>query len=139
MDSLQFQQKLIGIQDRLMNFALKLTANREDALDLLQDTTLKVLNSQEKFTDNVNFAGWVMVIMRNLFINNYHKIYQIKEITKAIAALNEDYKIPFSLFVNGYKYQEIADKLNLPLGTVKSRIFFARKELQNKLDGFQYA
>ena len=169
MDSLQFQQKLIGIQDRLMNFALKLTANREDALDLLQDTTLKVLNSQEKFTDNVNFAGWVMVIMRNLFINNYHKmvrahtsvdqnvdlynlnitcdsisgspdkIYQIKEITKAIAALNEDYKIPFSLFVNGYKYQEIADKLNLPLGTVKSRIFFARKELQSKLDGFQYA
>ena len=169
MDSLQFQQKLIGIQDRLMNFALKLTANREDALDLLQDTTLKVLNSQEKFTDNVNFAGWVMVIMRNLFINNYHKmvraqtsvdqnvdlynlnitcdsisgspdkIYQIKEITKAIASLNEDYKIPFSLFVNGYKYQEIADKLNLPLGTVKSRIFFARKELQNKLDGFQYA
>ena len=74
MDSLQFQQKLIGIQDRLMNFALKLTANREDALDLLQDTTLKVLNSQEKFTDNVNFAGWVMVIMRNLFINNYHKM-----------------------------------------------------------------
>ena len=149
MDSLQFQQKLIGIQDRLMNFALKLTANREDALDLLQDTTLKVLNSQEKFTDNVNFAGWVMVIMRNLFINlnitcdsisgSPDKIYQIKEITKAIAALNEDYKIPFSLFVNGYKYQEIADKLNLPLGTVKSRIFFARKELQNKLDGFQYA
>ena len=57
-----------------MNFAIKLTANRDDALDLLQDTTLKVLDNQEKFVDNVNFTGWVMTVMRNLFINNYHKI-----------------------------------------------------------------
>lgn len=130
-----------------MNFAIKLTANRDDALDLLQDTTLKVLDNQEKFVDNVNFTGWVMTVMRNLFINNYHKIvrdspdkvYQIQEITKAVAELNDEVKIPFSLFLNGYKYHEIAEQLNLPLGTVKSRIFFARKELQQKLKDYQYA
>jgi len=153
----------------MMNFAIKLTANRDDALDLLQDTTLKVLDNQEKFVDNVNFTGWVMTVMRNLFINNYHKIvreqtvvdqntdlynlditndsisgspdkvYQIQEITKAVTELNDEVKIPFSLFLNGYKYHEIAEQLNLPLGTVKSRIFFARKELQQKLKDYQYA
>lgn len=153
MDKMQFQQRLVGLQGHMMNFAIKLTANRDDALDLLQDTTLKVLDNQEKFVDNVNFAGWVMTIMRNIFINNYHKvvriqsivdqnedlynlnvtndsisgspdkIYQIQEVTKAVAGLNSEFKIPFSLYLNGYKYHEIAEKLDLPLGTVKSRIF----------------
>ena len=169
MNRIQFQQRLLGLQDHMMNFAIKLTANRDDALDLLQDTTLKVLDNQEKFVDNVNFTGWVMTVMRNLFINNYHKIvreqtvvdqntdlynlditndsisgspdkvYQIQEITKAVAELNDEVKIPFSLFLNGYKYHEIAEQLNLPLGTVKSRIFFARKELPQKLKDYQYA
>ena len=169
MNALQFQKKLLSMQENMMNFALMLTANRDDAQDLMQDTTLKVLDNQEKFVDNVNFAGWVMTVMRNIFINNYHKIvrvqtmvdqnadlynlniindsisgspdkvYQMQEITKAIAELNDDIKIPFTLFLNGYKYHEIAQKLNIPLGTIKSRIFFARKELQNKLKDFQYS
>lgn len=150
-----------------MNFALMLTANRDDAQDLLQDTALKVLDNQDKFVDNVNFKGWVLTVMRNIFINNYHKVvrvqtvvdssvdlynldvvndagfdspdkaYNIQEITKVINALNDDLKMPFSMFVSGYKYNEIADKLNLPLGTVKSRIFFARQELQKKLQDFR--
>lgn len=169
MDKIQFQQRLLGLQEHMMSFAIKLTANRDDALDLIQDTTLKVLDNQEKFVDNVNFTGWIMTVMRNIFINNYHKIvrvqtmvdqnadlynlniindsisgspdkvYQMQEITKAIAELNDDIKIPFTLFLNGYKYHEIAKKLNIPLGTIKSRIFFARKELQNKLKDFQYS
>ena len=168
MDRMQFQQRLVGLQEHMMSFAIKLTANRDDALDLLQDTTLKVLDNQEKFVDNVNFAGWVMTIMRNIFINNYHKvvrvqsivdqnadlynlnvpndsisgspdkIYQIQEVTRVVAGLSE-LKIPFSLYLNGYKYHEIAEELDLPLGTVKSRIFFARKELQNTLKDYQYA
>ena len=167
MDRMQFQQRLVGLQEHMMSFAIKLTANRDDALDLLQDTTLKVLDNQEKFVDNVNFAGWVMTIMRNIFINNYHKIvrtqtvvdqgvdlynldvvndsgfdspdgaYQIQEITKAINGLNDELKVPFSMFLSGYKYNEIADKLNVPLGTVKSRIFFARQELQKVLKDFR--
>ena len=167
MNGIQFQQKLLSLQENMMNFALMLTANRDDAQDLLQDTTLKVLDNQDKFVDNVNFKGWVLTVMRNIFINNYHKIvrvqtvvdssadlynldvvndsgfdspdkaYQIKEITKAINGLNDDLKVPFSMFLSGYKYNEIAEKLNVPLGTVKSRIFFARQELQKRLKNFQ--
>jgi RNA polymerase sigma-70 factor (ECF subfamily) len=167
MNALQFQEKLLSLQDNMMNFALMLTANRDDAQDLLQDTTLKVLGSRGKFTDNVNFKGWVLTIMRNIFINDYHKtvrvqtvidqgvdIYnvdvlndsgfdtpdgsiQIQEITGAINSLNEELKVPFTLFVSGYKYNEIAGKLDMPLGTIKSRIFFARQELQKLLKDFQ--
>ena len=167
MNGIQFQQKLLSLQENMMNFALMLTANRDDAQDLLQDTTLKVLDNQDKFVDNVNFKGWVLTVMRNLFINNYYKVvrvqtfvdssadlynleitndsgldspdkaYQIKEITKAINGLNDDLKVPFSMFLSGYKYNEIAEKLNVPLGTVKSRIFFARQELQKRLKDFQ--
>lgn len=166
MNAVQFQKKLLGLQENMMNFALMLTANRDDAQDLLQDTTLKVLNNQEKFVDNINFKGWVLTVMRNIFINNYHKIvrtqtvvdqsvdlynlnvvndsgidnpdgsYEIQEITKAINNLNEDLKVPFSMFLSGYKYNEIAESLNVPLGTIKSRIFFARQELKQALKDF---
>ena len=168
MNALQFRKKLLSMQENMMNFALMLTANRDDAQDLLQDTTLKVLDNQEKFVDNINFKGWVLTVMRNIFINNYHKIvrtqtgvdqgvdlynldvvnesgfdspdgaYQIKEITKAINSLNDELKIPFSMFLSGYKYNEIAEKLGVPLGTVKSRIFFARQELQKILKDFHH-
>ncbi|MDH6535452.1 RNA polymerase sigma factor [Parabacteroides sp. 52] len=168
MNTMQFQKSLIGLQENMMNFALMLTANREDAQDLLQDTTLKVLDNQEKFVDNVNFKGWVLTVMRNIFINNYHKVvrhqtlvdknadlynlevinesgfnspdgsYNLKEINKAIEALNNDLRIPFSLYLSGYKYNEIAEQINIPLGTVKSRIFFARQELQKALKEFHY-
>ena len=74
MNALQFQKRLLGIRENMMNFALTLTANKDDAEDLLQDTALKVLDNREKFIDNVNFRGWVMTIMRNIFINNYHKV-----------------------------------------------------------------
>ncbi len=163
MNSLQFREKLIGLQDNMRNFALSLTANREDAEDLLQDTTLRVLNNEDKFVDNINFKGWVLTVMRNIFINNYHKLVrtqtiidgnadpynqalpnaggystpegsmEIKEITNAIASLSDTLKEPFSMYVSGYKYHEIADALDIPLGTVKSRIFLARQELKEQL------
>ncbi len=84
---MQFQQRLVGLQEHMMSFAIKLTANRDDALDLLQDTTLKVLDNQEKFVDNINFAGWVMTIMRNIFINNYHKVVRVQSIVDQNADL----------------------------------------------------
>ena len=151
------------MQDYMKNFARTLTGDEADAEDLMQDTTLRVLNNTDKFVDNVNFKGWVLKIMRNIFINNYHKLVRtqgiidsnvdaynvpllseggentpegsmdIKEITQAIAALQPSLKEPFSMFVSGYKYNEIAETLGIPLGTVKSRIFFARQELQKKL------
>ena len=166
-DSSSFINKLIGLQGNLMNFAYQLTSNREAAEDLVQDTTLKVLDNEEKYVDNVNFKGWVLTIMRNIFINNYRRqvrsatiidttddLYHLniskesaletpegtfatKEISKAINEFSDDYKVPFSMYVAGYKYSEIAEHMKLPLGTVKSRIFFARKKLQQMLKDYR--
>ena len=74
MNSNNFQQRLLGLQDNLLNFAYMLTSDREEAKDLLQDTTLKALDNEDKYIDNVNFKGWVFTIMRNIFINNYRRI-----------------------------------------------------------------
>ena len=160
MGTAKFQNNLMSLQANLLNFAYMLTSNRDDAYDLLQDTTLKALDNEDKYTDNTNFKGWVFTIMRNIFINNYRRAgraatvvdttenlyllnlsqesglespegsYTEAEITGAINELPEEYSVPFSMHVQGYKYNEIAEKMNLPLGTVKSRIFFARKKLQ---------
>lgn len=144
MGSSNFQTKLLGLQSNLLNFAYLLTSNRDDAYDLLQDTTLKALDNEDKYVDNVNFKGWVFTIMRNIFINNYRKVVRsatiidqtedlyhlnlpqdsgfetpegsvaAKEITAAIDSFSDDYRIPFSMHVAGYKYNEIAEKMNLP-------------------------
>ncbi|WP_418706994.1 RNA polymerase sigma factor, partial [Barnesiella intestinihominis] len=77
MNSLKFQDRLLGLQDNLLNFAYMLTANREEAKDLLQDTTLKALDNEDKYIDNVNFKGWVFTIMRNIFINKQTDILKM--------------------------------------------------------------
>ena len=73
MASVKFQNNLMDLQSNLLNFAYMLTSNRDDAYDLLQDTTLKALDNEDKFADNTNFKGWVFTIMRNIFINNYRR------------------------------------------------------------------
>lgn len=163
----EFEQNLLGMQNNLLHFAYTLTSDREEAKDLLQDTTLKALDNQDKYIENINFKGWIFTIMRNIFINNYRKVvrnqtlidqtkdlyhlnlpqdsgfetpdcaYTIQEINKAIAEFSKEYKIPFSMHLAGYKYSEIAEKMDLPLGTVKSRIFFARQQLQEKLKDYK--
>ena len=160
MSSKKFQSKLMSMQSNLLNFAYILTSNRDDAYDLLQDTTLKALDNEDKYVENVNFKGWVFTIMRNIFINNYRKVvrestiidqtedlyhlnlpqdsgfetpegaFAAKEINEVINSFADEYRIPFSMHVLGYKYNEIAEEMGLPLGTVKSRIFFARQKLQ---------
>lgn len=166
-DKQQFKQRLLGLQGNLFNFACQLTSDRDAAADLVQDTTLKVLDNEEKYVDNVNFKGWVFTIMRNIFINNYRRqvrastvidttedlyhlnlsqesgmaspegSYVAKEISVAINSFSKEYKEPFSMYIAGYKYSEIAQKMDLPLGTVKSRIFFARKRLQAILKDYR--
>ena len=163
----EFQTKLMSLQSNMLNFALMLTSNRDNAYDLLQDTTLKALDNEDKYTDNTNFKGWVFTIMRNIFINNYRRVarsatvidqtedlyhlnisqdsgfetpegsFQAGEITAAINQMSDEYRIPFSMHVAGYKYGEIAEKMNLPLGTIKSRIFFARKKLQQRFADYR--
>lgn len=155
------------MQGNLLSFALKLTTNREEAHDLVQETTLKALNNEEKFVDNTNFSGWMMTIMRNIFINNYRKrvrentvvdvtedLYHLNvsqdsgidtpdgafaasEISSILASFPEDYRKPFSMHVAGYKYEEISERLSMPLGTVKSRIFFTRKRMREILKDYR--
>lgn len=167
MTTLQFQDKVLGLQSKLYTFALSLTANVEDAQDLLQETTLKALKNKDKFVDNINFKGWMFTIMRNIFINNYRKFinnqtlidktedlyhlnlpqdsgfltpdgaYSLNEINKVLNSFSEEYKKPFTMHVAGFKYKEIADDMQLPIGTVKSRIFFARKRLMSQLKDYR--
>ena len=167
MGSEKFQKDLMRLQGNLLNFAYMLTSNRDDAYDLLQDTTLKALDNEAKYTENTNLKGWVFTIMRNIFINNYRRqvrsatvvdttegLYHLnlsqesglttpegsfaaKEISEAINGFAPEYKVPFSMYIAGYKYSEIAEQMQLPLGTVKSRIFFARKRLQAMLKDYR--
>ena len=162
-----FQSKLMSLQSNMLNFAYMLTSNRDDAQDLLQDTTLKVLDNADKYLENTNFKGWVFTIMRNLFINNYRRMsrsatvidktedlyhlnlsqdsglatpegsFGANEISRAIDNFPDEYRIPFSMHVAGYKYNEIAEKMNLPLGTIKSRIYFARQKLQARFADYR--
>lgn len=155
------------MQNNLLSFALKLTLDRERAQDLVQDTTLKALNNEDKFVDNANFKGWMLTIMRNIFINNYRKsvresalldcsddnrnmslpedtniqtpegAHTVTEITDLLATFPHDFREPFSMHIAGYKYEEISDRLSMPLGTVKSRIFFTRKRLREILKDYR--
>ena len=162
-----FKTSVIGMQRNLMSFALKLTSNPEEAQDLVQDTTLKALKNEEKFVEDTNLKGWMMTIMRNIFINNYRKnvrentavdctenlyhvnlcqdsglttpdgAYAVNEISLIISKFPSDYRQPFSMHVAGYKYEEISERLGMPLGTVKSRIFFTRKRLREILKDYR--
>ena len=166
MRTANFAQDLLSVQTELLNFAYKLTADREEANDLLQETSLKALDN-DKYTAETNFKGLIYTIMRNIFINNYRKAlrdqtyvdqtdnqfylnqnidiegdstegsYDLKEMRRIVNALPKEYRIPFSMYVSGFKYREIADKLGLPLGTVKSRIYFTRQKLQEELKDFR--
>lgn len=166
MSTATFATELVGVQDDLLRFAYKLTADRDEANDLLQDTSLKALDNEEKYEPATNFKGWIYTIMRNIFINNYRRIvreqtfidttenqyhlntpqgeafestestYDLKEMHRIVNALPKEYRIPFSMHIAGFKYREIAEKLDLPLGTVKSRIFFTRQKLQRELKDF---
>lgn len=73
MASVKFQTNLMNLQSNMLNFAYMLTGNRDDAYDLLQDSTLKALDNADKFAEGTNFKGWVFTIMRNIFINNYRR------------------------------------------------------------------
>ena len=167
MKTVDFTQHLLSIQDDLLRFAYKLTSDHEEANDLLQETSLKALDNEDKYMPDTNFKGWMYTIMRNIFINNYRKTvrdqtfvdqtdnlfhlnlpqesgfdstegaYDLKEIHRIVNALPKDYRVPFAMYVSGFKYREIAEKLGLPLGTVKSRIFFTRQRLQNDLKDFR--
>ncbi len=163
MSTAEFNHCVIEHSSNLKPYAINLTKDIVRANDLLQETFLRAMMNKEKFHEGTNLKAWLFTIMRNIFINDYRRrtkrktildqtenqfllnsgdytvpnrataTFVLEDIQRALMALSDDYKVPFMMHFNGYKYQEIADDLHLPLGTVKSRIFFARKELKQKL------
>ncbi|MBT5402004.1 MAG: RNA polymerase sigma factor [Crocinitomicaceae bacterium] len=163
MTAIEFNFQVSGLQDHLRNFAQSLTLSTDDSKDLVQDTILKAFRYREKFVDPANLKAWLFTIMKNTFINDYRRKKRsnvvaenavqfqylnfsdrnanvggeermnLQVIKNAINALEDELKSPFEMHVAGYKYKEIAEKLIIPIGTVKSRIFAARKILAAEL------
>ncbi len=166
MSSTEFNQALISNADYLKPFAFTLTRDNETAKDLLQETLLRALANKEKYNVGTNIKAWMYTIMRNIFINDYRKkarhqtIFdntandflinynqtavantaevnlKLKDIRAAIHDLPEIFKHPFIMYFEGYKYNEIANLLQEPLGTIKSRIHFARKLLKEQINRY---
>ncbi len=165
----QFNSELLKLKNKLRYYAISLTSASDQADDLLQDTLLKALVFRDKFRQDTNFKAWVYTIMKNTFINDYRRkvktsntfdgpnyefhlllskdkvypapdtLYITSEIQNTIDSLKDEFSVPFNLFIEGYRYKEIAEQLALPLGTVKSRIFFTRKKLVQSLSEYAYA
>ena len=163
MSTTEFNQFLVNQADFLKPFAINLTRDSEAANDLFQETLYKALANKEKYNSGTNIKAWLFTIMRNIFINDYRRksrqktIFdntpndylinykqvtvsndaesgmRMKEIKKAITELPDIFKTPFMLYFEGYKYNEIAELLHEPLGTIKSRIHFARKLLKEQI------
>ena len=162
-----FISSVLGMQPNLRSCGHKGKLKNDLGQDLVENNPKKALYNEDKFVDNANFKGWMLTIMRNIFINNYRKnvrentmvdtsddlyqlnltqetvsdtpdgAYAVNEISEILKGFPADYREPFSLHVAGYKYEEIAEVLSMPLGTVKSRIFFTRKRLREILKDYR--
>ncbi|MBL7832593.1 MAG: RNA polymerase sigma factor [Cyclobacteriaceae bacterium] len=166
MTAIEFTHQLSGLTPTLQSFTRRFTNNREESDDLVQETLLKAFACRDTFRENTNLKGWLFTIMRNTFINMYRRqkrartatddtkelyflnvedrhtfnkpesTFEYNDILRHINAIDSDLREPFMLHTNGYKYHEIAKDLDLPIGTVKNRIFHARKEIQKRLTGY---
>jgi len=166
MSTIEFNQMLMNNADYLRPFAITLTRDSETAKDLLQETMYRALANKEKYSVGTNIKAWLYTIMRNIFINNYRKNARqsvildgtsnefllnskqfaianraetnlnLKSMLESVHHLPEIFRNPFMLYFEGYKYHEISDVLREPLGTIKSRIHFARKLLKQQISRF---
>lgn len=163
MSTMNLNNEICSHRSCLESFAMKFTADTEDANDLVQDTIIKAIRYHNLYREGTNLRGWLYTIMRNTFINDYRRngrrrsvvivtddlnAHQLKnsasknlgeskfvmeDINKAMQKLQPEYSIPFLRYFEGYKYHEIADELKIPIGTVKTRIHMARQSLKNQL------
>jgi RNA polymerase sigma factor (sigma-70 family) len=168
MTTLEFSYSLNKLSSSLKPYALKLTRDLDDANDLLQDTMVKAFTNRDKFAEGTNLKAWLYTIMKNTFITNYQKMvrrgtfvdttdnlhfinsgdvlienqafedFVLDDVHQAIEDLDDVYKTPFMMHYQGFKYHEIADKLDIPIGTVKNRIHIARKILKDILNVYQH-
>lgn len=167
MNRLEFNNHIIQHSDSLRLYARNFTNEQDDANDLVQDTLLKAVTYFKNFREGTNLKGWLYTIMKNTFINNYRRItksnsfltkeeeissanlfvsathnrgenkFMMEDINASLASLSEDYYIPFIMYFEGYKYHEISERLEIPIGTVKTRIHMARKVMKKSLAVYQ--
>lgn len=168
MNKFEFNNLVIQHADSLRLYARNFTREQEDANDLVQDTLLKAVTYFNNFREGTNLKGWLYTIMKNTFINNYRRITKLNtfltkeeeispanlmvsasynqgenafvaaDIHNTLNSLSKEYYIPFTMYYEGYKYHEISEHLNIPIGTVKTRIHMARKAMKRKLGAYQY-
>jgi len=164
MQEIQFDQHFKENSAALMSFAYKLTRSKSDAEDLVQETAIKAYKNFNSFLDNSNFKNWSFTILKNTFLTKYRKSKKMNIVNRpveemlfavspniidnthskrnsnmqylnqCISKLKPKSKKVFKLYINGYSYEEIAEVLSIPIGTVKSRISYARKKLQQIID-----
>jgi len=159
---INFQSEVKTATVVLKPHVMRFTRDINDAEDLIQETIVRALTNEDKFQEGTNIKAWLFTIMKNIFINDYRKkskrntvidttdnlyylnasttisnagerAFVMNDIRNALMKISNELRVPFLMHYKGYKYHEIAEQLNLPLGTVKSRIFFARKELKDML------
>lgn len=163
MTAVEFNKRFEELRPMMFAFAMKLARNKEDANDLMQETSFRAFRSLERFKDGTHFKSWISTILRNNFINEYRRrrtrnkvetpVEQVSnaiantqvsaetpqsrvllnELEELISTLDDGYRIPFMMHYQGYSYDEISQQLDLKMGTVKSRIFYARKQLKSKI------
>ncbi len=167
MTTIEFNTQLMKLENQLSYFAISLTNDDEDAKDLVQDTLVKAITNQEKYREDTNLKAWTYTIMKNTFINNYRRKAKTNtmidstndhyfinssihnhdsnadsrnntsQIVSEIKKLDLSQRKPFEMHIAGFKYKEIADHMNISIGTVKSRIFFTRKKLMTTLKDYE--
>jgi RNA polymerase sigma-70 factor (ECF subfamily) len=155
-----FSGNLAKTRDQLFYYALQLTEDRDDALDLVQETSYKALKNYSRLKDLQHRNAWLYTILKNTHINNLRsghyrnivtnrsdqevqvamatlpeyehpdRIFERKELNERIRCLPPVYAKPLKLFLAGYAYKEIAHMTGVPIGTIKSRIHLAKEKLK---------
>jgi RNA polymerase sigma-70 factor (ECF subfamily) len=174
----QFTADAMQYAPQLFSTALRMTRNRSDAEDLVQETYIKGWRSFRTFQEGTNLRAWLFRIMTNTYINKYNaakrkgteveldeveelflykrlgsidqsklsssaedqmlNLFTDDEVKNALESLPEDFRIPVLLSdVDGFSYKEIAEMLEIPMGTVMSRLHRGRKAMQKML--YEYA
>ena len=154
-----FMYDLVQLQEQLFYYALQLTEDREDALDLVQETSFKALKNRNRLHNNDHIRAWLYTILKNTYINylrssHYRQLthdseelnnyaaqssgsngapydqLEKKELYEIIGMLPGAYERPIKMFLAGYSYKEISENMKIPIGTVKSRIHLGKKQLR---------
>jgi RNA polymerase sigma factor (sigma-70 family) len=156
-----FEQEVAEVMDFLYTVAYRMTYNQQDAQDLVQETVMRAYRYFDHFRQGTNFKAWIATVMRNLFINEYRKkmraphrvdFEKVKQfipaqeekssqeeilnekISYALQELPEELRAAVTLFyLEGFSYKEISQIMDIPLGTVMSRLHSARETLKKKL------